>query len=713
MRRRAAAAAGAAAILAVAFAIDWIAGRRGFFAFDQSIPFDAGWRVVSGQVPFRDFILPVGPVLPWLQGLGFALFGVGFRGYLLTACLLNVAATGLAMLLVACLFPARWGLWAAAGLLTALWFQPPAGTPWFEPVAYLAALPGVAAWVLHLTGNDAKNGSDGRGRVLTGALAGAGLAVAFLAKQSVALFLAPAALLLLAVELRFHAVRAATVRAGALAAGGAMVAVTFGTWLATVAEPGLFVRHALEIPGSLAPARALRHPGALAIVPWTGAGPLPPRVVLFALGAVAAVTLARNLIVPSPARHRIAVAAALTVGLLACQNLLAVVSRNQPELGYGLLGVVAALGLGVAWETVGRAFPGLARSRRWRAFGGAFAVAALALLAARGAEVAFGRTVHEGVVGAPRFVPLPGEKLEPLLWAEPTRLGKAAVTKADVETLLTDVAERPGELFVFPDWTVLYGLLGRSSPQPLLWFHSGLTYPAEGDPGLERRIVRSLELAEVETVVVERVSWLGTRARLADLPTLAAYLERYYAPERTIGPFEIRTRRPTRRTLRAVPGPPHAGGSSSASADLDRPEDVDATVRFRTPRSGGGRSASALETPNSLRNHRLSGGTVRVAPLRRGRQRDGSGARPGVSATSRGPTGRDGALGGGRSGGGLRAPTGVAAAFGGGLAPQDRRGGPGAGGGDDRGVWLGGSGVREGALEPGGGAGGAHPQAAR
>lgn len=106
---------------------------------------------------------------------------------------------------------------------------------------------------------------------------------------------------------------------------------------------------------------------------------------------------------------------------------------------------------------------------------------------------------------------------------------------------------RAGRPFlVFPDWTLLYGVVGAPSLQPLLWFHPGLTYPRGGDPDLDRRIVAELERRGVATVVLEDVSWFGTGRRLAAFPHLAAWIDRRFAESEHIGPFRVLERCPER-----------------------------------------------------------------------------------------------------------------------------------------------------------------------
>ena len=70
----------AACVSAAAFAVAvvWIVGHRGIYLYDESTVFDGGWRIVQGQVMYRDFYAPYGPVVYWLQGQFFRVLGVSF-----------------------------------------------------------------------------------------------------------------------------------------------------------------------------------------------------------------------------------------------------------------------------------------------------------------------------------------------------------------------------------------------------------------------------------------------------------------------------------------------------------------------------------------------------------------------------------------------------------------------------------------------------------
>jgi hypothetical protein len=56
---------------------------------DQSIVFDGGWRMLNGQMPFRDFTTPAAIVPSAMQVPFFALFGVTWFALCLHAAVVN------------------------------------------------------------------------------------------------------------------------------------------------------------------------------------------------------------------------------------------------------------------------------------------------------------------------------------------------------------------------------------------------------------------------------------------------------------------------------------------------------------------------------------------------------------------------------------------------------------------------------------------------
>ncbi len=70
-------------------AISLFYGRMGFMPLDQSVTFDGGWRIVSGQLPLRDFTTPHSFIPIMLQALVFKILGVNWFAYCMHAAILN------------------------------------------------------------------------------------------------------------------------------------------------------------------------------------------------------------------------------------------------------------------------------------------------------------------------------------------------------------------------------------------------------------------------------------------------------------------------------------------------------------------------------------------------------------------------------------------------------------------------------------------------
>ncbi|HVY62262.1 MAG TPA: hypothetical protein VHF22_11450, partial [Planctomycetota bacterium] len=84
----------------LAAAVVWVgATPTRSFPWDTPIIFEGGWRVYQGQVPHVDFYCPLGPVLPWIVGLGMRLAGPTVDGIAWGSALATVAVGAWAWLL--------------------------------------------------------------------------------------------------------------------------------------------------------------------------------------------------------------------------------------------------------------------------------------------------------------------------------------------------------------------------------------------------------------------------------------------------------------------------------------------------------------------------------------------------------------------------------------------------------------------------------------
>ena len=65
-------------------------GNRGVFPIDSFLNFDAGFNIVAGNHPFKDYWLITGPFVDYIQSFFFLIFGINWTSYVLHASILNM-----------------------------------------------------------------------------------------------------------------------------------------------------------------------------------------------------------------------------------------------------------------------------------------------------------------------------------------------------------------------------------------------------------------------------------------------------------------------------------------------------------------------------------------------------------------------------------------------------------------------------------------------
>src|SRR5260370_1712675 len=81
-----------AGLLVFAFVLTWYSGHRGLFLLDHSIAFDGAWRILQGQVPYRDFYMAFPPLMFWIQAVFLRVAGLTFSSMVLSAAVVNLLA---------------------------------------------------------------------------------------------------------------------------------------------------------------------------------------------------------------------------------------------------------------------------------------------------------------------------------------------------------------------------------------------------------------------------------------------------------------------------------------------------------------------------------------------------------------------------------------------------------------------------------------------
>jgi len=554
---------GIVALGVFAFGWVWSVGHRGLFVLDESIVFDGAWRIQQGQVPYRDFVMPFGPVTFWLQAAMFRCFGVDFSTLVLTAAVLSVAATVLVVRLLWRLTSGSVSWSLLGGLLTAVWYQAPFGVPWMEQTAFFFDL---LALLLVVEGRFA-------GRAASAYFACAGIAstVAVLSKQNAGGLFVAVCLGCLCLPGYRSVVRSL----GAVAAylgGGLLAALAFLVWLSLRSEPRAFFHYWFSLSAGVGWGRVAywKILGTLTFQPLLGSS-----IVLFMVSSLVgfgALLRAHSGARSTPTEDtRVALAGWLCLALPQFHSFFQLTTNNDAPNNNAFVGVCVALSgwllseclagiLAVRFRGADGVFE-FALPRR--ALPGALlGIVSVALYSVgEGITIAWTRNVQE-FEGATFSESVVVPRARRLLWGEPTRitprfcngLGEMCqvsadnaererplqtLRKRDFEGIALELQRRHQNFFVFPDATILYGLLGRPSPQPVLYFHPGQSYAIADQSELDQRILRSLQKNQVELVVLERASFMGTHKLFAAFPELKGWLERDFRLVVEIGNYRL------------------------------------------------------------------------------------------------------------------------------------------------------------------------------
>ncbi|MCL5959960.1 MAG: hypothetical protein M1358_11730 [Chloroflexi bacterium] len=540
-----------AALLPLSFYLTFVSGERGFFPFDQSIIFDGSYRVLSGQVPYKDFFTPWGPVVFWLHALFFEFFGINYSSYILGAAVVNVLSTLCSISMLKLLFPRSRFLPYIAGLLTAVWFYPPSGTPWPEQTSFFFSFVAMTILLYSVLSREPFAIRDGSLSFVSGGFA----LLSFLSKQNSGSFILPLYVLMFIMAYSpdwRRIIRSCAVFFAGFLLGAAM----FFLWVWLNADVKTFLEYFVELPSGVGASRLSRDWLSLLVTFFVG-GELTSsislsfvRIFLAAMLAIALFALVGCFRSSEKARgtwRRELLAGTMCVYFILFQNLFILSTANEAENGFPFVGVISAIGIGLSWRLVDiavmRCKPRLrSRSILSLALPIGVTLSALAILGL-GGRVLMNRTVQDTFRGStfPQYSSIDG--LERLRWGQPTIIRAAKVKEDDVKNVIEYLRTRNKNFFVFPDFTVFYALLKVRSPQPVLWFHKGLTYPTIYSPDLDRRIVDDLVKNEVEIIVLEEDSWFSTYGRLDDFPQLESYISEGFDKAEQIGLFSIYEKR--------------------------------------------------------------------------------------------------------------------------------------------------------------------------
>jgi len=147
-------------------------GNRGAFPMDSFFHFDAAYRILNGEHPFKDFWVVSGPIVDYIQATFFYIFGVNWQSYVLHASLFNALIT-ISTFFVLKNFKLKTIYCFLYSLLFSILAYPSSGTPFIDHHSAFFSLLGIYSLLLAINNQ----------RKLYWALIPVFLGLAFLSKQ--------------------------------------------------------------------------------------------------------------------------------------------------------------------------------------------------------------------------------------------------------------------------------------------------------------------------------------------------------------------------------------------------------------------------------------------------------------------------------------------------------------------------------------------------
>ena len=485
---------------------------------------------MQGQVMYRDFYAPYGPVVYWLQSQFFRLMGVTFSSMVMAGGVVNAIAVACVIWILRRVAPApAHRLTAlAGGFLTALWFGAPSGILWYEQTAFCFNLI-ASALVLEAEFRGERTAPYVR------IAAGCSLALSVLSKQSAGVVLAPvpvAIVVLSAPDWRRMLVTLSQVLAGIL-----VVFTLFTAWLLLASSVKGFWQSVIVMSRSLGTQR-------LGLIHSTGDLLLLRRTWPFIRVAVA--TLALCAMAPRLLlRRHNAVILSLLIGYVILQNVFAELTLNDVENSVAYVGLLNALAFilltRIFWTST--QYPVVKWIKR------AVPILAALVLFGRSSMNAWridtNRTVQQFDGNTTFAEPLHVKGASRVFWGKPTFLNDTSiVTRQDFDDLNAWLAQSERNFFVFSSSSLLYGLHQRISPQPWVLLTPDHSFLSADFARVSAVIVNSLRKNHVTAVVLEGPLFKNDPI-LLNMSSLHDWIQQDFRMEQQFGGYQVWTLRTT------------------------------------------------------------------------------------------------------------------------------------------------------------------------
>src|SRR5262245_3442993 len=503
-------------------------GRRGFLPLDQSIAFDGGWRMLNGQLPFRDFTAPAGIVPSAMQTPFFAVFGVTWFALCLHAAVVNGL---LCVAVYACLRLLQATVWEATAFaaLSAFFFYPQTGTPSYDQHSFFFT---ALMFLAVVAGSSDSNVWRAR---LAWFLVPTLFLLGMLSCQIPTAFAGICVAAWVALNPRRAPGWLGPLAAGVAAAAAVIAVLAIATnldvksaFVQVISTPLRQGGARTPIPGLLSPVRMVL--GTIWRLPvWAHLWSL-----ILAVAAIAFVPLAARRNAQWPLQLWILIALiAITGGFVAY-------SKTQIDTGLGLAMLIAGIAAVVIRQAVDAVRVGDRARTRLRALAVGIVAVAAAVDAVRFVQVVDAPgTVHKKFSGAAAQAAegrLP-EGLSFMRWSR----GASHYEPDELAALVRYLRDADGGFLLIGDSSILYGLTGKVSPSRALWFDPGLTMPRRESSEFaafeEDLIARSRDLGVRRIVMEGPHTWAGVS--LNDFPNLKQLVGSSACGERAFGDVRV------------------------------------------------------------------------------------------------------------------------------------------------------------------------------
>ncbi len=523
----------------LAFGLTCIFGHWGVYSFDQSIIFDGSWRILAGQVPYKDFLMAFTPISFAIQALFFKLCGVTWTATVISAATLGAILTLSVIRTMVILFGAKQRTLALiTGGLVGISFEGIHGTLWIENCAFFFCFLGIqiVCESIHVRP---------RIRALPVFFAGVLAGLAFLCKQNAG----PLAFaLLLAMIIISAPLTPRTIITSILAflIGTGVAISVFILWLFVYSDPHLFAHYALQVPSAVGRERLHKFgmfffPTLMSLVSgtttWCNAAALGVgSFVLFRWWSQRKTDM--HLMADGRSRLSLLLLVVLPFMQAIFQALTLNLSPNILFITPLTLGLTA--GVCAQWFSDSTYLP-LLRS---------ILILFSFLLTT---EIAHSVYTRDVMIAYPPHAKLAEKLTIPPLnhvsWINPTYATNARVVMPDTEGIILpqDVEKTYQYLstceqrfFVMGDSNYLYGITGVTPPGPMLYFQDNHYYTTEDLPALDDWTLANLKRDNIRLVVEEKRMFCYS---VFPLEKTRQWIEKNFSPGPVFGHYAILLRK--------------------------------------------------------------------------------------------------------------------------------------------------------------------------